>query len=748
MFGYQLPVVYALGTSVAYFIALLVLLYRRGFSNWLPGLFVLYLVTSICWSVGHALMVWQGLIHQMPQLGWEIAYSTIILMPAIVVVMTVLFFELRRARSVAIVGTILVACVALIDNNAFGLQTILQRQFAMHPIELLQNVRWVVWGSLSLGAVVLSIWNYAITWRPMHRNRILYWLISLLLIIAGEGITLMFGAWAGQPGLIVRLMGVWLLTFTLVSYYHPSLYNIFRRSLAAALVTLVTGGLYLLGLLLVQPALSMLKETALLIALGTIAFVMAVVTPTVRRWVQSLLDRLLFGGRYDPSRALREYSTAISNILDLQTLVTISVGIISEAMETRRGAFLLLKEHEDGIVDVEIIPGMGEIKVTSAQFSANSPVLNHLRTSAQPLTHYEIDMLPQFRSAPWNERAWLQNLDMELYVPIRQYSLLIAVLVLGERAGGMPYSTQDFNVLSTLADQTTVGLQNARLVADLKALNTQMNQLNEELKGINRHLEKLDAAKSDFIQIASHEFRTPLTQVRGYADMMADIVQSGISTPSQLIQISQGISRATQRLEEIIKAMLDVSQIDVQALNLTRTPLAMTTVIRMALEPYRDGLKQRNQTLVIEGIEGLLPVSGDLQRVCQALGNIIVNCIKYTPDGGQITISGRASQTLDIASVKAPCVELVIADTGIGIDPDDHELIFEKFYRVGSLSLHSTGTTKFMGAGPGLGLPIAKGVIEAHGGKVWVESEGRDEQRCPGSRFHVVLPAASVDQVA
>jgi signal transduction histidine kinase len=101
---------------------------------------------------------------------------------------------------------------------------------------------------------------------------------------------------------------------------------------------------------------------------------------------------------------------------------------------------------------------------------------------------------------------------------------------------------------------------------------------------------------------------------------------------------------------------------------------------------------------------------------------------------------------LDDNGVKSPFVEVVISDTGVGIDKADHDLIFEKFYRVGSPSLHSTGTTKFLGAGPGLGLPIARGVIEAHGGRVWVESEGRDEKRCPGSQFHVILPAATLQK--
>jgi signal transduction histidine kinase len=130
-----------------------------------------------------------------------------------------------------------------------------------------------------------------------------------------------------------------------------------------------------------------------------------------------------------------------------------------------------------------------------------------------------------------------------------------------------------------------------------------------------------------------------------------------------------------------------------------------------------------------------------LQRLCQAFGNIVGNCIKYTPDGGRITINGRHFQEAGAGGTPITYVEITIADTGIGIDAEDRELIFEKFYRVGSPDLHSTGSTKFKGAGPGLGLPITRGVIKAHGGRVWVESSGHDEVNFPGSTFHVVLPA-------
>jgi signal transduction histidine kinase len=133
------------------------------------------------------------------------------------------------------------------------------------------------------------------------------------------------------------------------------------------------------------------------------------------------------------------------------------------------------------------------------------------------------------------------------------------------------------------------------------------------------------------------------------------------------------------------------------------------------------------------GLGDLPHIMVDSTRLHQALRNILINAIKFTPDGGDIHVQ---TELLDGGTA----IQISVADSGIGIDPEHHELIFEKFYRASELNLHSTGQTKFKGAGPGLGLPISKGIVEAHGGRIWVESSGYDEERLPGSTFYIVLP--------
>jgi signal transduction histidine kinase len=182
--------------------------------------------------------------------------------------------------------------------------------------------------------------------------------------------------------------------------------------------------------------------------------------------------------------------------------------------------------------------------------------------------------------------------------------------------------------------------------------------------------------------------------------------------------------------------MLDASQLDVDGMQLTFVKTRIDTIIRLASEPLAQAIRERRIAVTIEGVDNLPSIYGDFKRLVQSFTNLIGNSVKYTPDNGAIYIKAQPLPSVNGDEF----LEIVIKDTGIGIDPKYHELIFEKFFRIGDPQLHSTGSTKFKGAGPGLGLPIAKGVIEAHGGKIWVESEGEDEGRLPGSQFHILLP--------
>jgi signal transduction histidine kinase len=148
---------------------------------------------------------------------------------------------------------------------------------------------------------------------------------------------------------------------------------------------------------------------------------------------------------------------------------------------------------------------------------------------------------------------------------------------------------------------------------------------------------------------------------------------------------------------------------------------------------------ERQLSIQLENLDTLPDIEGDPEALRKVFHHLVVNAIKYTPNGGKIMFFGYPNAR-GRRNFAEDGVEIIVSDTGIGIAPEYHELIFTKFYQTGELALHSTGRTKFKGAGPGLGLSIAKGIVEAHGGIIWIESPGYDEERCPGSQFHVILP--------
>jgi len=270
-----------------------------------------------------------------------------------------------------------------------------------------------------------------------------------------------------------------------------------------------------------------------------------------------------------------------------------------------------------------------------------------------------------------------------------------------------------------------------------------VDRLEEQVAALTRS----DAMKSRFIAIAAHELRTPVTIIRGYLDILQDPAGPVSEANPEATVLLEGIFNGVRRLHEIVEDMLDVTRIEAKTLDLRVAPVRLDDAAKKAVDLHLESAKQRNLNLKLEPMETLPTIWGDGGRSQQILGHLISNAIKFTPDGGSVTVSGRIvnkKQQNDIMAATQPLddkyVEIIVTDTGIGIDQSEKDRIFDQFYEVRDPSLHSTSKTDFMGGGAGLGLAITRGVAEAHGGWVWVESEGHDPERCPGSRFHMVLP--------
>ena len=255
-----------------------------------------------------------------------------------------------------------------------------------------------------------------------------------------------------------------------------------------------------------------------------------------------------------------------------------------------------------------------------------------------------------------------------------------------------------------------------------------------ELQRTNNVLRQLDRNKSEFIQVAAHELRTPLTVLSGYVKLLRSFPD--VKTNPALAEVIEGIIKGSDRMHEVVNLMLDVSRIDTETLKVTPEAVPLTKIIYALVHDFAKAAEDRRIELFVETAIDTPEIYGDPTLVQKAIYHLLINAIKYTPDGGKVTIRTRSCRIDD----EVPGVEIAVQDTGIGLDPKHQQLVFEKFYQVGSVAIHSSGKTSFKGGGPGLGLAIVRGVARAHGGKVWVESTGHNETTFPGSTFYLQLP--------
>jgi two-component system, OmpR family, phosphate regulon sensor histidine kinase PhoR len=229
-------------------------------------------------------------------------------------------------------------------------------------------------------------------------------------------------------------------------------------------------------------------------------------------------------------------------------------------------------------------------------------------------------------------------------------------------------------------------------------------------------LKRLERVRKDFVANASHELKTPLTSIAGYVEALVDGAKDDPATCAQFLGI---IQKHTENLKAILSDLLQLSTIESGVYRWKRQEVAVADLVERAARVLRPVAERRRQALSVRPAGAALTIWGDLDRLTEALINLLDNAVKYTPEGGTVTVE---------ASADGDGVRIVVTDTGIGIPPKELPRIFERFYRVDRARSREQG-------GTGLGLAIVKHIAEAHGGRVAVDSTvGR------GSSFSLFLP--------
>ena len=312
-----------------------------------------------------------------------------------------------------------------------------------------------------------------------------------------------------------------------------------------------------------------------------------------------------------------------------------------------------------------------------------------------------------------------------------QYDNMFAPISLGDNFFGCieifkenPFSSDDATCFQTIAQQVSLPLKSATLY--------------QEIIETNQKLEKLERLKSEFISIVSHELRTPLTAIKNSLDILStgkcgEMNESG----SKFLSMA---TRNVQRLTGIINDLLDLSKIEAGKMEYNFSNINIHNVIEDVKLTLIGLAKEKNIEIIVEEASALPQINADTQRLEQVLTNLVSNAIKFTPENKYITIRANVANSKqlktnecfieDIKKLSGEYIVLCVEDEGIGIDEKDLLRVFDKFAQIENSLSRKVG-------GSGLGLPIAKQLIEAHQGAIWCDSRINE-----GSKFYVAIPVA------
>lgn len=457
---------------------------------------------------------------------------------------------------------------------------------------------------------------------------------------------------------------------------------------ASALAAPLVAGERLLGILEVRPDPSAATGASDLLILQAVADRVAATIERARFRAQTAEWLAETRRRLDEVSTLYRIGNEITSSLDLDVVLETVVDVVRRALGCR-GCCIFLLDPVEQMLQIKAASGLKPEWRHAARLALGEGIAGRVAATVQPVYVPDTHTCAEYVVFDPEVRCLLA-------VPLQARGRVIGVL-------NIDHSIPDAfdpaleRLLNIAASQVAVAIDNARLYSEVVA-------------------EK--QRKDEFLAVVSHEFRTPLACIRGYVNLMLDDEPLDASTQREFLEIVQ---RQTERFILLVNNLLNVAQLDGVDLQLSPRPMQLGELVTLALRKLRGLADEKAIALRSEIAPDLPPVNGDHNWLEQVVSNLTDNAIKYTPEGGRVTVRARAVEGE---------VWVEVVDSGPGIPAEALDRLFDKFYRVPDES----GARP---AGTGLGLHIARKIVEAHGGRIWVESTPG-----AGSVFRFALPAA------
>ncbi len=414
-------------------------------------------------------------------------------------------------------------------------------------------------------------------------------------------------------------------------------------------------------------------------------------------------------------------SSQLAGSLDKDKLIKIMIEGIEKSLNFELACTLMFRSDREPVLIINSIYKVSDRLLEALKLRA---ILSYKSLLSDPPVDIKIGNLKIEKNIKHN----IQEYDFS----ILRYDNMFAPITLNDEFFGFteiyrekPFSTEDATCFQTLVQQVTIPLQSASFT--------------QELKATNRKLQKLERLKSEFISIVSHELRTPLTAIKNAMDIILS-GKAGDMTENIEKFVSMG-KRNAIRLSGIINDLLDISKIEAGKMDFKFELIHVEPVIEYVKTNLSEVAKEKNLTIKYVPSGENVEVYADSNRLEQVLTNLVSNAIKFTPDAGEIEITSKVVNARelqydncfeeDIKKLQGNYLQVCVEDHGIGIERKDLNHVFDKFAQIENSLSRKVG-------GSGLGLPIARQLMEAHNGAIWCDSEINK-----GSRFYFVIPIAN-----
>lgn len=446
-----------------------------------------------------------------------------------------------------------------------------------------------------------------------------------------------------------------------------------------------------------------LTDAAGMVALAALLF--AIAAPLTHR-VQRYVDDLLRSAPYDAGRLLAQFTARASTAKHLRQLTDLLRGVLEDSVQPASVRLYRLERGES-----RLLPVLG----------ATAPL--DLDDDSAVLGSSEVALFDdELRPPPGLE-------DAALALRLAVAGEPVGLLVLSARSDARPYEGGDAAFVSSLAGPLAAALVNTRAYAEIEALNQELEARVEartrELALKNEELALLNQRKDELVATVSHDFRSPLAIIRqNVQTLLRDLKQMD---PEDLRYFLEGVARQEDRLTAMCEKLLDLARL--KEIKAPDDEVDLEQLVHQLVDGFQPRAREANVSLSVVVAEGApVKVKGDKERLGQVLQNLVDNALKFTPEGGSVTVRL-------VSSERPRSLVIEVADTGHGVPPDALERLFEPFFQVPS-NTHA-------GQGSGLGLAIVSAVVEAHGGHIDVESE-----EGKGTTFRVELSAVTTRESA